>query len=487
MLINKILKPFFQLNSNFYSTITSSKQLINISNLKYPFYKYNKSEIENGIKICTIEIPESKISNIGIYINSGSKNEKKEEKGVSHFLEHILFKGTKNISKEKFEKIIEQSGSNINAYTSREHTLFSIECFPKNLKDKSYLLNEMIKNPLMTNESIEEEKKTIKAELLNFFSQSALENPFNLINEFGHCISFGFNNLMGRPILGDLNDINNINRNSILDYYNRNYYGNNFIIVGSGNLKHDIFVNYIKEFFGSFKKNNDKNYNEKNMVKFNNDKLFVHLYKTPFLGIGIFFEAPSYNNKDYYNFILLEKLFSEYNGIENNILYSRNNNNALEFIFSKYPNILKFKSFYNPYKEIGIFGMLFLTNGIFINGCENLINFILKIYSKEISEIEIERAKNKFIYDLLNIQSPNDYLQLIGIQMLNFNQIISKYDLAKKISEINSKDLSNCIYKYFINKKPSVVYYGPTNFNFPQNSYYSNKIKENLLSNSFKI
>jgi predicted Zn-dependent peptidase len=126
--------------------------------------------------------------------------------------------------------------------------------------------------------------------------------------------------------------------------------------------------------------------------------------------------------------------------------------------------------------------MLFLTNGMLINGCENLTNFILKVYSKEISDIEIERAKNKFINELLNIQSPNEYLQLIGTQLLYFNKIISKYDFAKKICEITSKDLSNCIKNYFIDKKPSIVYYGPTNFLFPQNSYYSNEIKKRFLN-----
>jgi len=485
MFISNLIKvKQFNLKNFLYST-QLSKNLINLENLKSSFYPYFISKLKNGIKISTIEIPNSKITNIGIYINSGSKNEKKNQSGTAHFLEHILFKGTKNIPKNKFEYIIEQNGSNLNAYTSREHTLYSIEFFPKNLKQSLNILSEMIQNPLITKKSIDEEKETIKAELLNFFSQSALENPFDLINEFGHCISFGFDSLMGRPILGNFDNINNVNRDMVFDYYNNNYYGDNLIIIGSGNIKHDNFVNLVNEFFGNFKKKNlDKSIlnNNINENKFYSDKLYIHLNQTPLLGIGIFFNAPNWNNKDYFNFVLLERLFGQYNGIENNILNSRNNNNALEFIFSKYPNILKFKSFYNPYKENGIFGMLFLSNGMLINGCENLINFILKVYSKEISEIEIERAKNKFINDLLNIQTPNEYLQLIGTQMLYFNKIISKYDFAKKICEITSKDLSNCIKKYFLDKKPSIVYYGPTNFLFPQNSYYSNEIKKRFLN-----
>ena len=179
MIISNLIKSKqFNLINFLYST-QLSKNLINLENLKSSFYPYFISKLKNGIKISTIEIPNSKITNIGIYINSGSKNEKKNQSGTAHFLEHILFKGTKNIPKNKFEYIIEQNGSNLNAYTSREHTLYSIECFPKNLKQSLNILNEMIQNPLITKKSIDEEKETIKAELLNFFSQSALENPFD--------------------------------------------------------------------------------------------------------------------------------------------------------------------------------------------------------------------------------------------------------------------------------------------------------------------
>ena len=131
-----------------------------------PFYI---SQLHNGITICTEYIAHSLLNCIGVYVNSGSRFESPNASGSAHFLEHILFKGTRHQTKTQFEYDIEQRGSSINAYTSREHTLYSIDCFTNEVKHSLQTLSHMIMYPTISSHAIENEKETITEELIHCY------------------------------------------------------------------------------------------------------------------------------------------------------------------------------------------------------------------------------------------------------------------------------------------------------------------------------
>jgi predicted Zn-dependent peptidase len=166
---------------------------------------FKMTKLPNGIRVCT-EAWDCSTAAVGVYVNAGSRYETPETCGVSHFLEHILFKGTKNRSKTRFELEIENSGSTLDAYTSREHTLFHMTCFKNGVKGCVDILSDMVQNPLLSNEMIAEEKDTIMSEL-----EHSNKDPQEIIMEAAHFNSYR-DHMIGAPILGDIDNIlqNNI-------------------------------------------------------------------------------------------------------------------------------------------------------------------------------------------------------------------------------------------------------------------------------------
>lgn len=207
---------------------------------------FKMTTLSNGIRVCT-ESWDSPTSAVGVFVDAGSRYETQETCGVSHFLEHLLFKWTKNRSKNRFEEEIENSGSTLDAYTSREHTLFHMTCFNNNVAHSVDVLSDMIQNPLLSNEAIAEEKDTIKSEL-----EHSNKDPQETIMEAVHFNSFRDHSI-GQPILGDIDNISNVTKKMVEEYYHLNYVGQNLIVIGTGWVKHDEFVTMVSEKFGNMK------------------------------------------------------------------------------------------------------------------------------------------------------------------------------------------------------------------------------------------
>ena len=389
----------------------------------FPNSKIFYSLLKNNIKVYTMLIP-SNLNCIGFFIKSGSRNEKKNSNGVAHFLEHMLFKSNKRI--KNLDKKIEMLGSSLNAYTSREHSLFYIEGLNpyKNIE----ILCNMIKYPKFNENDISKEKITIKTEKIE-----SEKNLINLINEFGHYSCFG-NTQMGRNILGNFKDIENINRDKLIEYYKNNYLNKNFIVFSCGNnINHNKICLKLEKNFKNF---NKKNNNENIVLEKNNfikDNIIYIKNNQKYFGNGVFYKVQNYNNlKEYFSLLLIETILNNYNFKLNDI---------------------NFKSIYNPYSDIGLFSLIFLTNNnnnyykeknflIFINKLINQIN---------INELNLNIFKEKLLFDLYNIQTPLDYVNFHGTQIIYLNKYMNKNEIIKYIYSIDNKFIENIIRKYILN------------------------------------
>lgn len=138
-------------------------------------------------------------------------------------------------------------GATLDAYTSREHTLFHMTCFPKDVKRVVNILGDMIQNLILDKHSVNEEKDTIKTEL-----EESNKDMQETIMEAAHFNCFR-DHYMGQPILGDIDNINNITQEMIHQYHSNNYIGKNIIIVGTGAVKHSELVDMVSNEFGNIK------------------------------------------------------------------------------------------------------------------------------------------------------------------------------------------------------------------------------------------
>lgn len=187
--------------------------------------------ISNGIKVLT-EHTLSEVASVGVAIGAGSRHEKLENSGEAHFLEHLHFKGTQRRTQFQLETEVENRGHQLNAYTSREFTLYHMLVFKNDVSMAVDVLGDMLLNSKYLKVNVEREKSTIWQEL-----QATNDDHFETLMEHVY-LNVYKDHMMGLPILGEINNIYKITREMIVDFHQRMYYGENMYIIGTGNVNH---------------------------------------------------------------------------------------------------------------------------------------------------------------------------------------------------------------------------------------------------------
>ena len=209
-------------------------------------FDVKKHFLDNGLEVLTIK-KDTKITSINVGVKVGSLYENINEKGISHFIEHMLFKGTKSRSYEDLNDELEFLGGEYNAYTDYTSTVYTISCLEEELINAIDILGDMIINPAFDSEELEKERGVILAEMRA--SKDDIEDlSFKRTNE----VAFK-NNPLKYDVAGLEKNVKAYNQKDLLDYYNRYYLPNNSLITIVSSLDHKEAFNEIKKVFSSWK------------------------------------------------------------------------------------------------------------------------------------------------------------------------------------------------------------------------------------------
>ncbi|MBI4909248.1 MAG: insulinase family protein [Acidobacteria bacterium] len=200
--------------------------------------------LPNGIKVLTEQMPHVRSVSAGIWVTAGSRCESAQHNGISHFIEHMVFKGTKNRSAEDIARQTDSLGGHLDAFTSKELVCFNAKMLDEHLEKSFDILSDLVLNPLFVEEDIEKEKGVILEEL-----KMGLDEPENLVHDL-FSSSFWEDHAVGRPIIGTKKTIQSFTREMILEYFGRYYTPNNLVISAAGNLTHDRFLGLVESKFG---------------------------------------------------------------------------------------------------------------------------------------------------------------------------------------------------------------------------------------------
>ncbi|MGL5615511.1 MAG: M16 family metallopeptidase [Sarcina sp.] len=201
--------------------------------------------LDNGLKIITIK-KDTKIASLNIGIGIGSIYEKESERGLSHFIEHMLFKGTKNRDNEKLNRDLEFLGGDYNAYTDNSNTVYTISCLEEEIKNAIEILGDMLLNSVMDKDEIKKEQGVVLSEIKA--SKDDVEDlSFKRVNEFAFSKS-----PLRYDVLGTEETVKKFKRNDIVTYYNRYYRPNNATLVLVSSIDHLKAIDIIKRTFNSW-------------------------------------------------------------------------------------------------------------------------------------------------------------------------------------------------------------------------------------------
>jgi len=209
---------------------------------------YQKTVLDNGIKVITEEIPFLKSVSIGVWVMTGSRDEQPHENGISHFLEHLLFKGTERRTAFDIAKEIDSVGGTLNAFTGREYTCFYAKVIDKNLPLAIDLLSDVFLHSLMDPKDVEKERMVILQEI-----KMVEDTPDDYIHDLFNRVCWG-DHPLGYPVFGTSELVQSFTRDQISQFSKENYQPNRIVICAAGNLQHQEVVDWIGKTFGQISK-----------------------------------------------------------------------------------------------------------------------------------------------------------------------------------------------------------------------------------------
>ncbi len=201
---------------------------------------YKKTVLPSGLRVVSEELPASKSVSIGIWVNVGSRDELTEENGISHFIEHMAFKGTKKRDARRIAHELESVGGSLNAFTSREQTCYYARILDRHLDRAVDVLADILKNSLFDPQELEKEKKVILEEI-----KDVEDSPADWVHDL-FAENIWKDHPLGKPIIGRRDRIKSFDRSRLLFYQSSKYLAEQTVVAASGNVSHSRLVNLVR-------------------------------------------------------------------------------------------------------------------------------------------------------------------------------------------------------------------------------------------------
>lgn len=393
---------------------------------------YKTHTLSNGLTIIGEEIPYLKSITLGVWVNAGSRIENEELGGISHFIEHMLFKGTKNRTSKGIASTIDNLGGQINAFTSKECTCYYVKLLDEHIDIGIDILSDMFLNPLFDEKDIDKERQVIIEEL-KMYEDSPEDLVYDLLME-----GIYKTDALGMNIIGTEESLYNMNRNTIKDYFNKYYVASNSVISISGNFKFEEMVKLIESKFKDLAMGNVD-------IKITEPEFhpcFITRNKdTEQVNLAISLKAiPLEDREDAYALSIINNIFG--GSISSRLFQNIRENKGLVYSIYSAPSL------YRKSGELGIYASMSNEN------LKKVYNLVLEeidnlrqnhLTDKEIKESK-EQLKGSYI---LGLESTSSRMMSIGKAMVLTKKVKNPNDIIESINNIDKARIDLIIDKVF--------------------------------------
>jgi predicted Zn-dependent peptidase len=398
--------------------------------------------LENGIRLVHHRIP-GLVAHCGLIINTGSRDETRQEHGIAHFIEHMLFKGTEKRKAYHILSRLEDVGGELNAYTTKEETAVHASFMKEDYERAVELISDITFNSVFPEKEIEKEKDVVIEEI-----NSYLDNPAELIfDDFEELIFL--NQPIGRNILGTPESVKSFSQKMISDFISDNYNTHQMVFCSVGNIPDEkilkIFYTYFSHIVtGTNQKRSRKiwQYKPASVIKkmdtFQNHCIIGNL-------------SYDFKDKRRQGMFLLNNILGG-QGLNSRLNMSLREKNGLAY------NV---ESNYNPYYDTGIFSLYFGTDSQYLNKSISIAMAELKkLRTSKLGAIQLSKAKNQVKGYLARGYEHHESLMLsLGKSLLVFDKIENIEETCKKIDAITSNELLETANDIFEPSKLSTLIY----------------------------
>jgi predicted Zn-dependent peptidase len=391
-----------------------------------------KSTLPNGLRIVTEKIESVKSVSVGIWVKTGGRNETEKQAGITHFLEHMLFKGTESRSSYDIALSMESVGGYLNAFTSSEYTCYYARCLNTQLDRGLDVLSDMILHPTFPAEEVEKEKKVVIEEMKMY-----RDSPDDYLFEEFNAKIFEHHEL-GRPVLGFENTVSAFSRQDLYDYMADRYYPGNLLISVAGNVEHEKVVKVVENYFNDLEPIN-KEEEEQPLPEFKNENITLTkpIEQTHYI-YGR--RALNFDHDDKYLLLMA-------NTVLGGGMSSRLHQNVRE----KYGYCYSIQTFNQSYTDTGLWGIYVGTDKEYVNHVRELIKKELKLMQDQpVPEKELAEAKAQLKGKLLLSQeSTSNRMMRLAKSELYFGRFVTLDELVDNIDSVTSVEIQEFVKDFF--------------------------------------
>ncbi|MFZ0734791.1 MAG: pitrilysin family protein [Candidatus Sulfotelmatobacter sp.] len=405
-----------------------------------------RQKLPNGLTVITEQMQHIRSASIGIWLQTGSRDEDPEWNGISHFIEHMVFKGTKHRSAEEIAREVDSIGGNMDAFTAKECICFNVKVLDEHVPTALDILSDLVLNPVFDSGDITRERGVIIEEI-----KMDEDNPDYLVHEI-FTQNFWKDHPLGKPILGTKETVKRFERQPIVDAYSYRFAPGNIIVSAAGNLDHDRFVELVTRHFEQMKPMNNGFHSSKpkivSRIILRNKKALEQVQ----LCIGV----PAYP-------IAHEKRHAGY--ILNTLLGGGMSSRLFQNIRERQGLAYSIYSDLNPYRDTGCLAVYAGTSlASAAKVVQSVVSEFRKLKTDPVSDEELRRAKAQLKGSLmLSLESSTSRMSNLARQEMYFDHFYSLDELIEKIESVTAEDLTGLANEFFKTESVAVTALGNLN------------------------
>jgi predicted Zn-dependent peptidase len=405
---------------------------------------FRRTELENGIRIITEKMPQVRSVTLGFWIGVGARDEPRELSGISHFIEHLLFKGTALRPARLIAEAFDSMGGELNAFSAKEYTCYYAKILDADLDKATEIMTDMIFNSLFQPQDIDAERRVIIEEL-----SMHEDSPDDIVHDL-FVSTLWDSHPLGQSVLGHLNVVKTLSRDELVTFYRRNYQPSNMVVASAGNLEHERLVELLEKFTNGQKKG--ERIRRHHLLPEVKPHVAIYTRPTEQAHIVIGTEGLSRNHPDRFALAILDNILG--GGMSSRLFQRIREEEALAYsVFS----------YHSMFSETGLLAIYAGTSKKNAQWVIDLVREeIVKLLKQGIKGEELERAKGHIKGNLvLSLEDSSGRMTRLGKSELCQGETLSLDELIEKIDAVDVNKVEELAHRVFGGGKFVVTVLGP--------------------------
>ena len=399
-----------------------------------PARNIRKTILANGMMVLTESMAHMRSVSMGAWLNSGSRDEAAEENGISHFVEHMVFKGTTTRSAQDIAREVDSIGGNLDAFTGKESVCFNIKVLDENMPAALDVLSDLVLHPSFSKADLEREQGVILEEI-----KMDEDNPDYLVHET-FTQNFWKNHPLGRPILGTVKTVSSFDQQTVIDFHKRRFTPENLVFSAAGHLQHDEFLEIVEKKFGELRPGGVAAVDEETHPA---TTAHITLKKKRSLEqvqmcLGV--PAPALGDPSRFALNVLNSMLG--GGMSSRLFQSIREDEGLA---------------YSIYSELSPFrdsGSLSVYAGMSLDKTERVLQLTLKelrrLKEQAVTDAELKRAKDQMKSNIvLGLESSSSRMSNLARQQMYFGRFFTVAEVVGEIDRVSAKEVQRLANELF--------------------------------------